>query len=887
MEKMNYSKTLFLVLLAFLVSCSTKQNEVTRKPPKVPNDWFFAQRTYPSGKLNTEAYQKSLNQVRAERKKSKSQNKISTLTWQQAGPTNIGGRVTAVVADQFNPNVVYTGTAAGGVFKSTNFGQAWTPIFDDVGSLSIGAVAMDPNDANTLWVGTGEANSSGDSYPGTGVYKTIDAGSSWTFVGLPNSHHIGRIVIHPTNPDIVWVAAMGKLFDTNPERGVYKTIDGGQTWTQQLTVNDSTGCIDISINPQNPDELYASMWERIRRPQERKVGGMGSGLYKSIDGGQTWNQLTNGLPPNALNVGRIGVKVAPSLPSTVYAIYVDHPGYFKGFYKSVDSGATWTELVDSNDPDLMDIFSSFGWYFGTIDVDPVNPDHIIAMGVRIKNSTDGGQTWNSFDSFQMHVDHHAFWFNPLVPSEIYVGNDGGLYYTNNTGNSFTKASNFPVTQFYAITHDPQLPQRLYGGTQDNNTVRTLTGNLDDYQSILGGDGFYCLVDPTNSDRVYAEYQWGNLFRIENGQSTNIVGQNSGIDQNEPRNWSTPFAMSPFDNSTLYFGTNRVYKTTDMGDNWTSFSPTLTNPPQGGNLNFGTVTTIAPSFTNPDIVWAGTDDGNVWVTSDDGANWTNVSASLPTRWCTRVAPVKFDNGGWIGAADSICYVSFSGFKENDLTAHLWKTEDLGQTWIDVSGNLPNVPINDVIAFSQPVIINPSQKSSSKINQIDMTTHLFVGTDLGVFNSFPLFQGYNWTIMDDGLPLSPVFDLELIEGTQYHLVAGTHGRSMFKVDITSIIWSDIEEEENKLEGYELAQNYPNPFNPSTTINYELPISNSVKSKLTIFNILGEKVKEYELTNSKGSVVWNGTNESGKQVSSGTYLYRLESGKFSQTKKMQLLK
>ncbi len=869
---MNYSKTLLLVLIAFLVSCSTKQNEVTRKPPKVPNDWFFAQRTYPSGKLNTEAYQKSLNQVRAERKKSKSQNKISTLTWQQAGPTNIGGRVTAVVADPFNSNIVYTGTAAGGVMKSENFGQTWTPIFDDVGSLSIGAVAMDPSDANTLWVGTGEANSSGDSYPGTGIYKTIDAGSSWTFVGLPNSHHIGRIVIHPTNPDIVWVAAMGKLFDSNPERGVYKTIDGGQTWTQQLTVNDSTGCVDISINPQNPDELYASMWERIRRPQERKAGGMGSGLYKTIDGGQTWNQMTNGLPPNALNIGRIGVKVAPSLPSTVYAIYVDHPGYFKGFYKSTDSGASWTELADENDPDLMDIFSSFGWYFGTIEVDPVNPDHIIAMGVQILNSTDGGQNWDSFDSYQMHVDHHAFWFNPLVPSEIYVGNDGGLYYTNNTGNNFTKASNFPVTQFYAITHDPQLPQRLYGGTQDNNTVRTLTGNLDDYQSILGGDGFYCLVDPTNSNRVYAEYQWGNLFRIENGQSTNIVGQNSGIDQSEPRNWSTPFAMSPFDNSTLYFGTNRVYKTTDMGDNWTSFSPTLTSPNQGGNLGFGTVTTIAPSFTNPDIVWAGTDDGNVWVTSDDGANWTNVSTNLPTRWCTRVATA-------LQTSDSVCVVTFSGFKENDSTAHIWATNDLGQTWTDISDNLPNIPINDVVLADVIVVANPQ-------DNYEFAT-MFIGTDLGVYYSY---GGQNWVIMDDGLPLSPVFDLELtsIFTPPINLIAGTHGRSMFKVDVTSIVLpSDIEEEENKLEGYELAQNYPNPFNPSTTINYELPISNSVKSKLTIFNILGEKVKEFELTNSKGSVVWNGTNEAGKQVSSGTYLYRLEAGKFSQTKKMQLLK
>ncbi|MCC7429258.1 hypothetical protein IT568_00305, partial [bacterium] len=803
---MNFSKLLALTI--FILGCSSAETPKIKEMPA--SDWFFAQRAYPQGKINFDAYFQSLQQTKNLMNSQKNSNQLNTSPqWEQAGPTNIGGRVTAVVADPLNPNVVYAGCAVGGVLKSTNFGQNWIPVFDSTGVLSVGAITMDPLNSDVLWVGTGEANSSGDSYGGNGIYKTTNGGTTWTHSGLENSHHIGRIVVHPTNPNTVWVAALGSLFGTNSERGVYKTTDGGTTWTKQFFVDDTTGCVDLSINPQNPNELYAAFWHRIRTPVYRKVGGTTSGIYKTTDGGTTWTLLSNGLPAPSPTNGRIGVCVAPSQPSTVYAVYSDHPGNFKGVYKTTNSGTSWTELANSNDPTLSSIFSNFGWYFSTLAVNPVNHNNVVLSGVQIYQTNNGGTTWDSFDNGQMHVDHHAFWFNPIVPNQIYCGNDGGLYYTSNSGNTFTKAENFPITQFYAITHDPQITNRIYGGTQDNNTLVTLTGAIDGYESILGGDGFHCLVDPGNSNRVYAEYQWGNLYRIENGNYSFLVGQGSGIDQTEPRNWSSPVALSPYSDSTLYFGTNRVYKSTNRGDTWTAFSPVLATATSTGNLVYGTVTTIAPSYTNPNIVWAGTDDGNVWVTSNNGTSWTNVSASLPDRWCTRIATVNFGfwNQYYQGVNDSVAYVSFSGYKENDPLSHLWRTGNLGQTWEDISGNLPDVPINDVIAYNNPIIVNPPSKTTSETNEFEYGTRLFIGTDFGVFFSF---VGWSpWEFISDGMPLAPVFDLELVEEgppfSTFTLLAGTHGRSIYKADVTDLIFPDeVSEKSNKASGYELAQN-----------------------------------------------------------------------------------
>ncbi len=712
------------------------------KEEKQPNDWFFRQRAYPLGEIPLDQRMASISEARALKGTDKAKG-----VWIQAGPTNIPGRITDLAVHPSDFSTIYAGAAAGGVFKSTDSGLTWTAIFDDQGSPSIGALAIHPSDPNILYVGTGEANSSGDSYPGTGVYKTTDAGSTWTHLGLDQSRHIGRIVIDPVEPQKVYVAALGTLFGTNPDRGVYRSTDGGTSWTQVLFVSDSTGAVDIAINPSDPNVLYAAMWERIRSPERRRAGGFESGIHKTTDGGLTWNLLTNGLPPSAPDVGRIGLAVAVSSPSTVYAIYADHPGYFMGVYKSTDSGGYWFRV---NDSALTWLYSSFGWYFGNIRVDPTDPDKVFALGVPLYLSTDGGDSWSEVGA-TVHVDQHAMVIPEPDPSRIYLGNDGGVYLSGNGGWSWTHSLNQPSTQFYAINIDRSNPERLYGGTQDNGTLRTLTGAIDDWQRIFGGDGFYCSIDYNDPNILYVEYQWGNLYKsTNNGASWNEAM--SGISVTDRTNWSTPVVMDPNHSNILYYGSNRLYRSTDGANWWTAISPDLTDGPGSGNLTYGTITTIAASTSDSQVVYVGTDDANVWVTQNLGATWTDISAGLPNRWVTRVA-VDLSN-------PAVAYVTHSGYRSDSYLPHIHRTTDYGQTWQDVSGNLPEAPIT-------AAVVDP---------HLDST--LYVGTDVGVYVTSDL--GQLWSPLGTGLPIPVIHDLVLHEASR-SLVAGTHGRSMFRYEL----------------------------------------------------------------------------------------------------------
>jgi photosystem II stability/assembly factor-like uncharacterized protein len=471
---------------------------------KKPNDWFFMQRAYPLGNIPMDQYLASLEQAQLMREELGKKNGV---VWYEAGPTNIPGRITDLAVHPDYPSTIYAGAACGGVFKSTDNGVSWSPIFDEQGTPSIGALAIHPDDPQILYVGTGEANGSGDSYPGTGIYKSTDGGSSWTHIGLENSYHIGRIAIHPLYPETVFVAALGKLFGTNPDRGIYKSTNGGDTWEQKLFISDSTAAVDVALDPTDPNIVYAATWERLRGPDQRKVGGWTSGIHKSTDGGNTWYQLTLGLPASADTVGRIGLSVCTSSPNVIYAIYCNHPGSFMGIYKSTNYGQSWTQ---TNDSVLEGFLGGFGWYFGNVRVDPTNPDKVFAMGVDLYRSTNGGSSWSEA-GYSVHVDHHAMFISPNDPNRVYLGCDGGVYLSTNGGTAWNLCTSQPSTQFYAITIDFLNPQRLYGGTQDNGTLRTLTGALNDWEMIHGGDGFYCNVDYTNS----------NLCRISMGMAAQI------------------------------------------------------------------------------------------------------------------------------------------------------------------------------------------------------------------------------------------------------------------------------------------------------------------------------------------------------------------------------
>jgi photosystem II stability/assembly factor-like uncharacterized protein len=676
---------------------------------------------------------------------------MNTVSWIEKGPTNIGGRITGIALDPTNPNLIYAGAADGGMMKSTDGGGTWAMLTDDLPSLSVGDVAIDPSNPNVVYAGMGEANLAGDNYDGDGLYRTTDAGATWTNLGLGQTRRIGRVAVHPTNGSVIFVAGAGGQFHADSARGVYRTTNGGTTWTKVLYISDSTSAIDLRIDPRRPDTVYAAMWERMRSPTRRKAGGQTSGIYRSTDLGSTWTQLTNGLPTGR-NVGRMGLAISRSNPDILYALYADSTGYLNGVYKTTNAGTSWSRT--SGQPSSS-LYSSYGWYFGQIRVSPTDPNLVFVLGVPLYRTTNGGTSWSDA-SGSMHVDHHALEFDLGSSSHIVNGNDGGVYSSTNGGTVWTKSYNLPITQFYAATIDDLLPERTYGGTQDNGTLRTNTGNLDDWDMIYGGDGFYTLVDYTNSNIIYAEYQYGGLGKSTNGGASFFDATN-GISSGDRRNWSTPVVMDPNNHNVLYYGTYRLYRTTNAASNWSAISADLTNGPGPGNLTYGTITTIAVSKSNGNVIYIGTDDANVWVTTNGGTNWTKVNTGLPTRWLTRVAIDPLD--------PAVAYATFSGYRSDEPLPHVYRTTNYGFTWTSISSNLPEGPVNVIVVDHLP----------------GYPAMLFVGTDYGVYYSPDL--GVAWGPVGAGLPNSAVDDLMLHNATRT-LRAATHGRSIFEFDLTQL-------------------------------------------------------------------------------------------------------
>jgi len=812
------------------------------KEEKRPNDWFYLQRSYPHGKINYQAWREAIAQAEMMRNDLRSGNGSRELnSWQPSGPTNIGGRITSLAVSPANLDVVFAGAADGGVYRWTSSTLSWQPVFDFNSTLSIGAIAVDPVNPNIVYVGTGEANSSGDSYPGNGIFKSTDGGDNWDYIGLPESYYIGRIAINPQNTQQIFVAATGLLFGKNPERGIYRSNDGGQSWDRRLFVSDSTAGIDVVINPNSTNIVYAAMWERIRYPYKRTAGGITSGIYRSTDGGDNWSQLTNNLPPPSPTIGRIGLAIAPTNTSVLYSIYADHPGYFHGIFKTADGGDLW---VPVNYGSLGNLYSNFGWYFGNIYVDPNNENVVYALGVGMRKSTSGGNSWSSVAG-GTHVDHHAIWVNPNNSNHVIIGNDGGIFISQNGGSSFSKEYDLPITQFYAATVDYNNPQRLYGGTQDNGTLRTLTGQLNDWTSIYGGDGFYVIVDPNNSNVIYAESQYGGLGKSTNG-GFNFSPATSGINGGDRTNWMTPVVMNPNDSNVLYYGTYRVYKTTNAAGFWSPISGDLSNGPYSGGLNFGTITTFAVAPTNSNMVYAGTDDGNVWISEDAGGSWNLISSTLPTLWVTYVTADPIN--------DSAAVVSFSGYKMNQYVGHVFRTLDRGQNWADITANLPQAPINKVV-------IDP-----------DFPGVYYAASDVGVF--FTSDSGNSWGMLGDNLPAAGVMDLILHQPTRT-LVAATHGRSMYSIDISNVV-AIKKPTVVRLEDFQLTGIYPNPFNSEVTIKFNLGKSLTVEA--AIFDLLGRKVivlKNEKLSPAEYRLKWDGKNSNRATVASGTYLVRLKAG------------
>lgn len=817
------SATLFILLFLIVISC--KQNEpntAPKGPDKAPGSWMYNQRAFPNG-INRDAKASAIKQYKSMVKSSDSRFDES---WKPVGPINVGGRITDISLHPTDKDIMYAGSAVGGVWKSTDRGYEWKLIFEEQGGMSIGNIEISSNDPNTIYVGTGEANGSATSgaFFGNGMYKSTDAGTTWENIGLPDSDHIGRILIHPEDSDVVYVAVAGKLYDKNIERGVYKTTNGGNSWEQALFISDSTSVIDISMSPLEPEVIFAATWERTRFAVNRTYGGVTSGIHRSMDGGATWQLMTNGLPEPNNQTGRIGIFVSPSNPLKVYASFTTNAitNTFSSVYSSSDQGESWTEL---NGEELSYIYGSFGWYFGNVRVHPTNPNEAYLMGLNTYQTTDGGATWNQW-TFGIHVDQHGMEFHSTDPDFRVIGNDGGIYITEDAGTTFRHVETIANNQLYECVIHPTLPDTYFGGAQDNGTLMTTANGEAGYQRISGGDGFTIKFDEVNSELHYVTSQFGGISR----RSTLVPNENTYIkpsgDFISRTNWNTPFVTIPNEENGILYGAEHILYSADAGDNWEIISPDLTNGPYGSVTSFGTISAIAISEINQDVIIAGTDDGNVQITTDRGMIWTNLSTGLPILSVSSVATDPND--------EATVYVTYSGYRSNNYLPHVLRSTDYGETWTDIGSTLPESPINEIV-------IDPT-----------LPDYYYIATDESVY--FTPNGGETWEILGDALPPTVFADLDLHDENR-ELLAASFGRSMFTYDLPS---DPISATKNEIQNS--IKLYPNPS--SDFINIELPISMNIV-ELTILDISGKVAKVLSSENQQINI---------SMLEKGNYIIRL---------------
>ena len=694
------------------------------------------------------------------------------LKWRAVGPRLQGGRIECIACPPGYTFTIYAGAGSGNLWKTANNGTTWKPIFDDQSTFAMGDVAVSQSDPDVVWVGTGEVLMARSSYAGTGVFKSIDAGETWQNMGLHDSHHIGRVLIDPKNPELVYVAAIGHLYTNNRQRGLFKTADGGRSWQKILYVDDKTGVTDVVMDPSDNRTLYATAWQRSRKAWNHNDFGPGSGLYKSTDAGKSWKKLAGGFPDGD-HVGRISVDVAASNPNVLYAI-CDCQGPDEAVYRSSDKGETWSKVNRDR--------VRAGYDFCMVKVSPDNENEIYLPGVRSYRSTDGGKTYQQIQgtlvhllphgSKILHLDAHSFWIDPLNPDRLILGNDGGLHVSYDRGQSWLHVNNVPIAEFYDVSADMAVPYNIYGGTQDNAALYGPSNHVveddapDPWKHVYldrwgGGDSYSTIVDPTDSNTIYYEHQFGDLRRkdMKTGRSKGIRPR---LPEGEPPlrfNWMTPYIVSGHDPSTLYCGANRLFKSTDRGDTWTVISPDLSTDPgpdRQGNVPYGTITTISESPLQAGLLYAGTDDGNVQLTRDGGDNWTELGAGLPSKWVSRVVASAHQKHS--------VYVSLTGYRDDDFSTYLYVSRDSGETWQSLAGNLPPESVNVVAE-------DPAKEEV-----------LYAGTDLGVYVS--LDRGMTWHSLCNHLPTTPVHDL-LVHPRDKDLVIGTHGRSAFVLDVREIL------------------------------------------------------------------------------------------------------
>jgi len=774
---------------------------------------------------------------------------VNTIPFESVGPTVFSGRVVDVDVSPTDPSHFYVAYASGGLWKTTNNGTTFEPLFDKEAVMTIGDIAVDW-EQNTIWVGTGENNSSRSSYAGLGMYKSIDGGKTWTHKGLTESHHIGRIIQHPTDPNTVWVSVLGHLYSPNKERGVYKTSDGGNTWEHTLFVNENAGGVDLVIDPNDENTLYAGIWERERRAWNFVESGNGSGIYKSSDGGNNWTKMTtkeSGFPDGE-GVGRIGLAIhANDGQSKVYAILDNYfretekdnknpsddlekadfadmskadflavdkkkvAKFLKGnrfpkkysadkvigmvkadkikpvalkeyledansllfdtpvigaeVYQTDNGGKSWKRTHDEK---LEAVHFTYGYYFGQVRVAPSDASKIYILGFQVLRSDDGGKDFKTINGDNVHADHHALYVNPNRPGHLILGNDGGINISYDDGENWIKCNSPALGQFYSVTVDMAAPYNIYGGLQDNGVwmgssnyrkgTRWHSSGQYPYKAIMGGDGMQVAVDTRDNETVYTGFQFGNYFRLntQTGDRKYITPKHELGDRPLRWNWQSPIQISTHNQDIIYFGSNKLHRSMNKGDDFDEISGDLTTGGKKGDVAFSTLTSIHESPLKFGLIYVGTDDGLIHVTKDGGYQWQQITNGLPKdMWVTRVWASAHDEG--------TVYAALNGYRWDDFSAYLYVSKDYGTTWQSISSNLPTEPINTV----KEDAVNPNI--------------LYVGTDNGLYIS--LDNGGNYMLMDNDLPAVAVHDL-VVHPTTKDLLVGTHGRSIYRANVAHL-------------------------------------------------------------------------------------------------------
>jgi photosystem II stability/assembly factor-like uncharacterized protein len=710
------------------------------------------------------------------------ENILGAVHYRSVGPTRESGRFVDFAVYEKRPSTFYAAMASGGLWKTVNNGITFEPVFDQAGVISIGDIAVDQKNPDVVWVGTGEANNSRTAYYGDGIYKSTDGGKTWKNMGLKESHHIGRVVINPENSDNVWVAAAGHLYSENPDRGLYETKDGGKTWKKILDIREAgkqMGVTDFAIDPSNLQIMYAATYDKVRKPWTFNSGGPGSAIYKSTDGGKTWNKLTGGLPTGVL--GRIGLDVSVSNPNIVYANIENNNVKDMSFeeryrlmangldpkkkefgdemYRSDDKGETWKKVS----PDGTEVGGGPAYYYQQVRIDPSNPDHVYVLGISVWETVNGGKEWKN--AFRFGGDNHAMWIDVNDPKHIMLGYDHGLGISYDAGINWYHPDFLAVGQIVAVGYDFDYPYNIYGGLQDNGSAKGPSSKrgaapirLEDWKSVGGGDGMYNEVDPNDSRWLYNESQFGPLSRTDQvtGESKSIMYQKM-----DRFAWNAPIIVSVHNSKTIYHAGNKVVRSRNQGETWEEISPDLSSKDSAkikgtGNVTHCNIVTLDESPVKEGVLWAGTDDGRVWVTQD-GAKWDDVTANLPGHqgyWISRVEASNADA--------AIAYVTSTGLRNDDFRPFVWKTTDFGKTWTSIASNLP---ADESLCVIREHNNNPNL--------------LFAGTTKSVYVSFD--AGMNWNKLRNNMPNNPVEDMK-IHPRENDLIVATHGRSIWIADIS---------------------------------------------------------------------------------------------------------